>query len=71
MAGGLTHVFLSSLATDSEECKVPVVVVVGETDLDVAEGMVVVIDAVVDPIDTSAVKITSSLRHVNNANVEL
>ena len=54
-----------------EECKVPVVVVVGETDLDVAEAMMVVIDAVVDPIDKSAVEITSSLRHVNNAHVKL
>ena len=71
MAGGLTHVVLSSLATDFEEYKVPVIVVVGGTDLDVAGGMVVVIDAVVDPIDTSAVEITSSLRHVNNAHVKL
>ena len=54
-----------------EECKVPVVVVVGETDLDVAEGMVVVIDAVVDPSDKSSVERTSSLRHVNNAHVKL
>ena len=70
MAGGLTHVVLSSLATDFEEYKVPVIVVVGGTDLDVAEVMVVVIDADVDQIDLSSV-ITSSLRHVNNAHVKL
>ena len=71
MPGGLTHVFLSSLATDFEECKVPVIVVVDGTDLDVVGGMVVVLDAVLDPTDTSAVEITSSFSHVNNANVKL
>ena len=71
MAGGLTHVVLSSLATDFEEYKATVVLVVGGTDSDAAGGMVVVIDAVVDPIDKSAVEITSSLRHVNNAYVKL
>ena len=70
IAGGRTQLFLSSLATDLEECQVTVVVVVGGTDLDVAGGMVVVLDADVDQIDIPSV-ITSSLMHVNNANVGL